>query len=515
MFGPDAQAGRTEWSPARAQVRFYPFRYTLPLQAERTSHWRVKIDDRTGAAAENMLKESELVAKYGEELTFTGDLIIETEEDKHHECLRLITKALQWSSSYGSEASIGYGQTVSVAINHNSAVEASASRSGERQQADSAATAEFWAKEKTSGNVAKPALATNGTRWQYRIRILDPFCIAEARTADNFFHGSEIIPGAAIKGCMAKALGLPDSSLNTAFDYLTVSHAFPSEPAEQGKTPPRPRAIPCSLAVGWRGNAGLVDLAGNAEPFADLKGWANGNQDSNKAVQFYRDWKDTQWEEARKLYGWPCYPARRTRVRTAIDSNRRRAADEQMFSINEIVPKELVWVGWLSLGTKPTLGQQDALKQKLLSLRGQVLRDLGRTKARFKIEFGDSAAATSDPCGRKREPLDSARGLDTSLNRRVDFIEDGTSPPPRRAKLRLYFRLLRCCTTRVLSLRALHQSICPRGAIQTSGRATRPHGAISPEAVWSFGGFTPNKRSSAVSISGDGSRMGAPTIPGC
>lgn len=108
-----------------------------------------------------------------------------------------------------------------------------------------------------------------------------------------------------------------------------------------------------------------------------------------KAPEFAVDWKSN--EKVQEEFGW-ADPERELRVRTAIDSERRKARDEQLFAYEKIVPKKTDWYCQLDMGTVP---DHDRMKveAQLRDLLANGLRALGKTKARAAIEVQSTIPA--------------------------------------------------------------------------------------------------------------------------
>lgn len=350
LLGPSSENGGS-WEPRRARLRFKPFYSPLPQNRENKRSWRVAIDERTGAARERMLCESEMLWDPGQEVVFAGEAWLYPGKDPAKD-RRTLEAGLSWIEALGSSSSVGLGKVESVQISPLEAPRHSAA--------------------------ARPLAAE---RIAYRLRFLSPFCIAEPRTADNVFRSDDIVPGAVLKACLARAL-----KPSEAFDRLLVSHAFPQRKPLDGQPAARPRTLPWSLAR-WK------DEATKEEKFGDLAGALPNFDKDDRLLRFQLDWKDDALtEKIRREHGWAQRPDRRVRVRTAIDAKTRRAAEAQLFSLEEVIPFGYVWLGWIDLSGILKEEQRAELRASLAALHGRSFGDVGRSKATFVLELYDQAS---------------------------------------------------------------------------------------------------------------------------
>ena len=151
---------------------------------------------------------------------------------------------------------------------------------------------------------------------------------------------------------------------------MRFTHAFPTFEGQAT----RPVIAPLSLVkVGEK----LFDVAIASDPMlikSDDQKW--------KAPEFAVDWKSN--EKVQKEFGW-ADPERELRVRTAIDSERRKARDEQLFAYERIVPNGIDWYCQIDLGAVPDPDRMK-VEAQLRDLLANGLRALGKTKARAAIE---------------------------------------------------------------------------------------------------------------------------------
>jgi hypothetical protein len=118
------------------------------------------------------------------------------------------------------------------------------------------------------------------------------------------------------------------------------------------------------------------------------------NHGAWRAPLFAIDWKESAKVEA--AFGWPRLD-RELRVRTAIDSERQRAASEQLFAQELVVPApEVAWLASVDLGAIEDTPARDRVRGQLRELLLGGLRGLGKTKAPVAVALlppaGDAEA---------------------------------------------------------------------------------------------------------------------------
>jgi hypothetical protein len=102
-----------------------------------------------------------------------------------------------------------------------------------------------------------------------------------------------------------------------------------------------------------------------------------------RAPAFSIDWKDAS--NVFKELGW-AEPPRELRVRTAIDSHRRKADDSQLFAYEMIIPNGYEWLGYLDLSRIDT-AKLSQVEAQLRNLLGSKLLAIGKTKAGVQIDL--------------------------------------------------------------------------------------------------------------------------------
>jgi hypothetical protein len=101
------------------------------------------------------------------------------------------------------------------------------------------------------------------------------------------------------------------------------------------------------------------------------------------APEFAVDWKSRA--DVQQLFGW-AEPERELRVRTAIDAERRKAMEEQLFAYEMIIPRGITWHCQLDLSAVPSV-DRTKVEEQLRDLLGHGLQGIGKTKSRANIEI--------------------------------------------------------------------------------------------------------------------------------
>lgn len=319
--------------------------------------YRIGIDAERGAVKKGFYQVLDAPYQVGESVTFSGAIRFSaTDASIANNIKRDIEIGLRWITSLGAERSVGFGRLLNVTVS-----------------APQQATTTTKAVNATGASVLSLKLSPNA-----------PFCLARRRVDPNLFESDSIISGAAIKGSLASSwralLGKsPNGAIDTTtdparaelcrnFEKVRFTHAFPTEKGQAE----RPVMAPLSLVKVNKDQ--LFDVALAESPILVGK--------PLDAPAFAVDWKSNS--EVQQLFGW-AEPDRELRVRTAIDSNRRKAKDEQLFAYEKVVPQKVDWFCQIDLGAVP---QSDKLKveAQLLDLLANGLRAIGKTKVGVAVE---------------------------------------------------------------------------------------------------------------------------------
>ena len=326
---------------------------------------RIKIDDERGSVDEHQLVVTESPFISGEDYQFNGQVHFFSTQKTADKIIQNLQAALKWLSQLGAYRSTGFGEVVKAGISSTDNLK-----------------------------LTPPASTTikSAERIGFFIQPQYPFCLTGKPVADNLFESETIIPGAAIKGCIAttwnhmldQQQGRIDHAINdypelsNNFSKLIFSHAFPG--GEENK---RPVVAPLSL-VRTEKDGPLYDVALLATPCLI----------DNQPPDFAVDWKDSPetlksypWPYIRfKDWGWKDNIMSELRVRTAIDREELRSAENELFAYEQIIPEDTLWYGELDL-SKIDESQHDNVLSQLQALCSNGLIGLGKTKTPFEITF--------------------------------------------------------------------------------------------------------------------------------
>lgn len=269
------------------------------LDAERALSYRVAIDEETGAAKDGMLKVMELVAAPETIVTFKGTIILRHGNQDTGTDAAQIEVLLRSIDAIGAQKSSGFGEIVDV---HCEPEEL----------------------EHTAVGNARDCVTLD-------LAVGGPFIVDAQRDAFNYYRGSTVIPGSALKGMVAEHLmdagviGKNDASLSK----IHISHAWPLVDGKLGD-----RAVHEHRAVSPKDNSFVTAVNVDAA-------FAAGGTPA-----YPTDWKD--WDERRAALGrLESDLLRQARVRTAIarkgTEKEGTADDGKLFVETAIVPQDTKW----------------------------------------------------------------------------------------------------------------------------------------------------------------------------
>ncbi len=356
----------TSNDPSRGTISFSDLapERDLPCPKETT---RIEVDDATGAVKRGHLQILELVAPFGEKVTFIGNIVVYAPVGQARRLEDLLGKALRLVSGIGAFKSAGFGEIVHT----HSGISLKSERS-----------------------LSLPAEAGAGPgRLNLRVSFDRPILVDAERIADNAFLGSWIIPGAVFKGALAERLaqaGLNpgEASLGEALSQLYISHAFP-ESVVAGKAWGLP--LPLSLVAAKVGATG--ELA-----YGDVldvpSGW--GGMLQGHPAQFAGDWKDAWFGGAYSLLGCPDgeEPPALARTRTSISAETGTAKDGALFTAiaRSVVRPDGSPRTWLVEVDFGKVADKALARQFASILRNEGLDRIGKTEAH--AVFTDAAEAS-------------------------------------------------------------------------------------------------------------------------
>lgn len=356
-FGQKSQEDKDN-QPERGRLIFGDFvSRHLRLDAVRT---RIRIDPARGAVEEGAYQVIEAPFAAGDEIDFKGAIRFFCRDGELLKFREAIEKGLRWIPALGGQRSIGFGRLTKVKIDESS------------RDAPSAAN-----------------LPASCDALQLTLYPQAPFCIARPRVKENLFESEAIIPGGVLKGCLANTLNQilsrplntgideqvppPWDKLGRHFSRLRFDHAFP---APEGKTG-RPRHHPLSLV---RAGETTYDVA-----LCKGSGLIKG-----QAPAFLADWKPSDFEAVGREFGWDDPPST-LRVRTAMDSGTRRAAEGQLFAYEMVVSQGYVWHSRLDLTQVPA-EERAEVRSQLEELLRFGMKYLGKTKTDVMVNVSPSSS---------------------------------------------------------------------------------------------------------------------------
>ncbi|MCI0694808.1 hypothetical protein L0337_22725, partial [candidate division KSB1 bacterium] len=345
------------YDPMRGALYFDDF--TSKSQNKDEVRYRIGIDAEQGAVKKGFYQVLDAPYQVGESVTFSGAIRFSaTDIGAADKIKREVEIGLRWITSLGAERSVGFGRLLDVKV-------------GAPQQTTA---------------TAKAVSATGVSVLSLKLSPKAPFCLARRRIDPNLFESDAIISGAAIKGSLASTwLALLGKSPNGAieadtdstraelcrhFDKVRFTHAFPALKSQST----RPVTAPLSLV---KAGKKVYDVAQSAGPVL-----LNNDDNELVAPEFAVDWKSDS--DVQQDFGW-AEPERELRVRTAIDSSRRKAKDEQLFAYDKVVPHKADWVCQIDLGAVPQ-ADRAKVEAQLRDLLASGLRAVGKTKTHVTVE---------------------------------------------------------------------------------------------------------------------------------
>jgi len=358
--------------PERGCILVGDLMATLAKTDEETT--RIEIDDASGSARSGHLQVVELVAPFGTEVGFDGNIVVFWPDGQSGRIVAALNKALKLIPAIGAFKSAGFGE-----INNQ--------RSG--------------AKVKEIRRLAIGAtLAGAQERYGFKLKFDRPFLVNTRRVAENAFIGAEIVPGAALKGALARKLELAGgkqalAEYEAALTALVISHAFPAN--LEGK--PGGEPLPHSMIAASDGSR-FGDALCPGGP-----GLGRGAMIEGRPAWFQSDWKEGWFEAAATVLGRAEYasPAPLPRTHTAIDE-RGVAAETQLYTGIARSPRDPAdtsgargFLFTIDLCNVPETEKERA--QRLVAFLAEGLDGIGRTGATASFErwqAGD-AAATAKP----------------------------------------------------------------------------------------------------------------------
>lgn len=321
--------------------------------------FRICIDKHRGAVAKGNYMVIEAPFAPGDEVEFVGTIryFATNRKEADHIC-DMVRLGLCWTPMFGAERTVGFGRLAAVVIEEPY----KATRLGDRTP------------QATGEHERLARVAFDSRAFDIIIKPDAPFCFARRRVSGNLFESECVIPGAALKGCLASTwldmLGKDGeaikadtdsirSKLCANFDKLRFTHAFPAAAGSRQRAVAPPYSlvkcpVPTLFDVALYDKAGLI-------------------AHQPKAPMFFMDWKERGDVKAR--FGWVDPPTKIV-VRTAIEQN--RAKEQQLFAYEMIKPKGYEWLARVDL-SRIADADREATARQLIDLLATGLHGFGKT----------------------------------------------------------------------------------------------------------------------------------------
>ena len=377
----------------RGGLNFSDFVYPTPKN-DSSTRTRIKIDSTTGAAQEKMMMVLDAPFQVGEPAKFVGEVgCICSTTVQAQATVKFVLAGLRWIRQIGAERTIGFGRVQSVDAIEIVLTKLLPPIAGTQPIHDP--IEELFPDQRCrptiSHRCAAPAVTTADTKFVLRIQPHNPFCVGGITESGNLIDSEEIIPGGVILGALSsmwrQGSGLPPNQFEVTpdigrwntlakhFGKLVVTHAFPS----QKRSNVRPGAVPLSLVAAEPWASGIPDTLFDVSLCSQPRLIPNGADGSKRPPVFQSDWKrHVVGSKAKAAFGWTSVP-RELRVRTAIDADTLKAADEQLFAYHMVLPEQHEWLAYLSLGAVPNADRAGVLTE-LRQLLTAGIGPLGKTK---------------------------------------------------------------------------------------------------------------------------------------
>ncbi len=316
---------------------------------------RVEIDPETLAAKPGHLVVVEQAAPNGLDVMFEGTIILFATDDEAKIWCAALDAATSYVSAIGSMKTAGFGEVSAFDIAEKSRVA-------------------LLPENRTP--IAKEPRT-------YKLTIDRPFLVDSYRVANHAYIGSEVIPGAVIKGLLARKMALCglEPEKNDGLTALSISHARVSGGAT---------LLPLSLV-----RAG--DKMGDALQVPLTAGALIGGE----VARFRCDWKEAEFKQARDQLKMDSSPdlgrdlGRDVRTHVAISHDEGVAEESQLYVTSAVDPLDQFWQVTVDFSKI-----EDAqVRAELAALLESGLDGMGRTGASVSFEPCDepSVAGLAKP----------------------------------------------------------------------------------------------------------------------
>ncbi len=351
------------FEPQRARLSFTDFTHRDGA-GDPGRTFRVPRDPAREAAREGSIQVIETPFPAGARVSFEGTIGYIAANRAEADSIRdFIETGLRWTTSFGAERTIGFGQLLEVKIART-----------EREI------------------ICTPPAVTGAPPPEFldiAITPEAPFCLARRQYKRNLFESADVIPGGALRAAVASTirdmLRLPSTAmvdgqlpapwqeLGRYFNEVRFLHAFPAPHYSER----RPVVAPQSLAYYHENGKQFRDLALCEKPLVLMS--------PPEAPAFRIDWKDDTETRLDTRCGWN-RPVREVRVHTKISREQRRPEDGQLYAYEMVVPQGHWWLARLDFSNITDAAARGAVIAHLRAILALGLRKLGKTKAAAAVE---------------------------------------------------------------------------------------------------------------------------------
>lgn len=303
---------------------------------------RVEIDEETGSVKPGHLAVVELPYPMGQEVTFTGTVLLWLEEAKVKSTIVDLTRALELIPAVGAMKSAGFGWIVGRGLHL----------------------------EETTPLARPSPHGLKGGRAVLSLTFDRPLLVDAQRLAGNVYRGSAVVPGAVLKGALARRLERAgvDKELGDDLSRVVFGHAFPVDVAGGLSHLP----LPLSLTTDREG-AKIIDLLLD-----------DGRLDANFS---FGPTKEKVESRVRAALGKPMRKMTfDTRTRTAVQDDTGSPESGKLFSYGAVITRGLEWRMELDQGK----ASDDGFR-RLLGALAEGLDGIGKTGASATIRIDEAA----------------------------------------------------------------------------------------------------------------------------
>lgn len=307
--GDEPDASETPFEPKRRKLVFRDLVCTGDSSGNPSILTRIQIEPKRGSVKRGHLQVIEQLFLPGEEVPFKGQVSFLGSDEEAGKMETVLAMALELIPALGAFKSAGFGRVCETA------------KLGKRRE-----------QEITPSGPS--AIAFKYESQYFELRFLDPFLVDSDVFGGNIHRGREVIPGAVIKGCLARSLELTGrlNELNDDLSKTIISHALPAEDKDDAIPP---KAIPLTV---FFCDKKIYDLFNYVDVFEDLP------ETKNNIIKFQSDWKNENFGLIGPVVGWPAPSDHYVRTRTAISSKTGVTEKNALFSQQMIIPSGKKWI---------------------------------------------------------------------------------------------------------------------------------------------------------------------------